>query len=69
MINLFVEGSLISAKALLCLRALFGATWIHSYTRMAWCQHCLVHYGLNNSATNYHLMSPDNRAHQIFYLR
>ena len=37
-INLFIEGSLISAKALFCLfclRALFGATRIHSYTRMA----------------------------------
>ena len=34
-INLFIEGSLISAKALFCLRALFGATLIHSYTRMA----------------------------------
>ena len=34
-INLFIEGSLISAKALFCLRALFGATWIHSYRRMA----------------------------------
>ena len=29
-INLFIEGSLISAKALFCLRALFGATRIHS---------------------------------------
>ena len=34
-INLFIEGSLISAKALFCLRALFGATRIHSCTRMA----------------------------------
>ena len=34
-INLFIEGSVISAKALFCLRALFGATRIHSYTRMA----------------------------------
>ena len=34
-INLFIEGSLIRAKALFCLRALFGATRIHSYTRMA----------------------------------
>ena len=32
--NLFIEGSFISAKALLSLRALFGATQIHSYTRM-----------------------------------
>ena len=29
-INLFIEGSLISAKVLFSLRALFGATWIHS---------------------------------------
>ena len=34
-INLFIEGSLISAQALFCLRALFGATRIHSYTRIA----------------------------------
>ena len=34
MINLFTEGSLISAKALFCLRALFRAMLIHSYTRM-----------------------------------
>ena len=34
-INLFIEGSLISAKALFCLRALFGATRIHSCTRKA----------------------------------
>ena len=34
-INLFIEGSLISAKALFCLRALFGATRIHSYARMS----------------------------------
>ena len=33
--NLFIEGSLISAKALFCLRALFGAARTHSYTRMA----------------------------------
>ena len=30
-INLFIEGSLISDKALFCLRALFGASQIHSY--------------------------------------
>ena len=29
-IDLFIEGSLISTKALFCLRALFGATWIPS---------------------------------------
>ena len=34
-INFFIEGSLISAEALFFLRALVGATWIHSYTRMA----------------------------------
>ena len=35
-IDLFIEGSLISAQALFSLRALFGATRIHSfYTRMA----------------------------------
>ena len=34
-IKLFIEGSLTSANALFCLRALFGATRIHSYTRMA----------------------------------
>ena len=34
-INLFIEGSLISANALFCLRALFGATRIHSYMRIA----------------------------------
>ena len=34
-INLFIEGSLVIAKALFCLRALFGARWIHCYTRMA----------------------------------
>ena len=34
-INLFIEGSLISAKALFCLRALFGATRIQSCMRMA----------------------------------
>ena len=28
-INLFIEGSLISAQALFSLGALFGATWIH----------------------------------------
>ena len=31
--NLFIEGSL--AKALFCLRALFGATQIHSWIRYA----------------------------------
>ena len=30
-----IEGSLISAEALFCRRALFAATWIHPYTRMA----------------------------------
>ena len=30
-----MEGSLISAKTLFCLRAIFGATGIHYYTRMA----------------------------------
>ena len=34
-INSFIEGSLIIAKALFCLRALFSATGICSYTRMA----------------------------------
>ena len=34
-INLFIEGSLISAKALFCLRVLFGAMRNHSYTMMA----------------------------------
>ena len=34
-INLFIEGIALSVLALLCLRALFGATWIHSYRRMA----------------------------------
>ena len=34
-IKLSTEGSLISAKALFCLRTLFGTTRIHSYTRMA----------------------------------
>ena len=29
--NLFIEGSLISEQALFSLRALFGATWVHSY--------------------------------------
>ena len=29
--NLFIEGSLISVKALFCLRALFGASRIHFY--------------------------------------
>ena len=29
------RGSPMSAQALFCLRALFGATWIHSFTRMA----------------------------------
>ena len=33
-INLFIEGSLISAQSLFSLRALFGATRIHSYSRM-----------------------------------
>ena len=33
-ISLFIEGSLISAKDLFCLRALFGTTRIHSSTRM-----------------------------------
>ena len=33
--TLFIECSLISAQALFCLRALFGAQRIHSYTRMA----------------------------------
>ena len=32
-IDLFIEGSLISAQALFCLRALFGATRIHSFIR------------------------------------
>ena len=32
--NIFIEGSLICAQALFCLRALLGATRIHSYTRM-----------------------------------
>ena len=31
--NLFIEGSLISAYALFFLRALFGATWIHFLIR------------------------------------
>ena len=35
MINLFIERSLISAKALFCPRALFGATRIYYYKRMA----------------------------------
>ena len=34
-INLFIEGSLISAKAQFCLRTLFCTTRINSYTRMA----------------------------------
>ena len=34
-INLFIEGSRISAEALICLRALYGATRIYTYTRMA----------------------------------
>ena len=34
-INLFIENSLISAKALFYPRAYFGATWIHTYMRMA----------------------------------
>ena len=33
--NLFIEGSRISAQVLYFLWALFGATRIHSYTRMA----------------------------------
>ena len=33
--NLFIEGSLISAQAVFSLRALVGATRIHSYMRMA----------------------------------
>ena len=36
LIILFIEGSLLSAKVLFCLRALFGATQIHSYTRMGY---------------------------------
>ena len=42
-INLFIEGSLISAKALFCLRALFGATRIHSCTRMVNDNNLLIH--------------------------
>ena len=34
-LDLFIESSLISAYALFCVRALFGGTRIHSYTRMA----------------------------------